>query len=198
MLEIKYPIESFFFPYNPIIVSITSIIFFIIIFSLRKYHGLRDSVVKAGNGEERKNRESLNKADAIALGGLIIGIVVTGLYPFLQAPLVDYSVTLSNIPSNNDSKEINIVLENFGLDSAKNVIVSLNIIDELNRQIDRVNFIKFKSMPFISTYLNQSNSTAGKGFVEIDNIPPRAKISLTAPLQEGESNTTNYIVPYVR
>jgi hypothetical protein len=138
------------------------------------------------------NREASNKAplaDSIALAGLFITLTVTGIYPFLQSPLLDYTL----IPIGNESNNIqkySLEVSNWGLASAKNALFSL--------QSDNVRFLEFKPQPFLSSYFKENTNLTGYGFFEIHVIPPRSDTTIYAKLDTSNANSNQPLVAFVR
>jgi hypothetical protein len=217
---ISYPLESFFYPYHMVVAFVTTVIFFVVVLSLR--HFLRMTDVDQATDKQRKG--VIQNADIISLGALIVSIVVTGILPFLQSPLLDYTATTLNSTRTgqehtNSTKSLSITqqqpypniimpyvyiqshqqhnntqtynatikISNDGLVAAKNVIISIGA--------DDYTFTRFKSTPFLSSHLNDNDYK--KGFVQIDNLPPRSETILTTNYTTT-SKTPIKIVPYVR
>ena len=78
--------------------------------------------------------------------GIILTVIFTGIYPFIQKPLLDYSI-VDDI--RNDSK-FGIKLINRGFDTANDVIISLNSTGN--------SFKTFTLEPFINHTINNNNS----------------------------------------
>jgi len=198
-----------------VVAFITTVIFFVIVLSLR--HTLKMKKVDQGPGR----KGLIQNADIISLGALIVSIVVTGILPFLQNPLLDYTVTANstttrpsqNIQSNQQYNNnpiyhyivitqpiqsnhktatyiASIQIRNDGLVAAKNVIISM-----VHNTKDDYTFFPFESIPYLYSRLNDSGYK--KGFVQIDNLPPRSETNLTTYFTTT-STTAPKIEPYVR
>lgn len=185
---ISYPPESFFYPYHMVVAFVTTVIFFVIVLSLR--HIMRMGETTFDKDSAKKRKGVIQNADIISLGALIVTIVVTGILPFLQNPLLDYTASINPVKHNkivaNDTASIKISYD--GLVTAKDVIISI-YADNPN-----LNWTPFKSKPFLAS-LNNSNHT--NGFAKIDNLPPRSETILNTTSRIPLPNNTA-IQPYVR
>ncbi len=126
-----------------VIAIVAIVIFFVIVFALRHV-----MLKRHAETDPQKRKGVVKNADIISLGALIVSIAVTGIYPFLQSPLLDYSVQQVG-------KTIQIKISNDGLVAAKHVIVSIDT-SIYNIPID-LSFTKFESTPFLAYNLNNSN-----------------------------------------
>jgi hypothetical protein len=192
---IIYPTESFFYPYHMVVAFVTTVIFFVIVLSLRHFMRMKETTFDKDSAKKRKG--VIQNADIISLGALIVSIVVTGILPFIQSPLLDYTASIK--PNNNDTASIkpnkivandtvSIKISNDGLVTAKDVIISIDA-DNPN-----LNWTPFKSKPFLASL---NNDNYAKGFAEIGNLPPRSETNLTTVSTTPLSNNAA-VHPYVR
>jgi hypothetical protein len=197
MATICYPIESAFYPIHLAISFTTTAIFIVIIFSYRIF--LRrtsdDRAILTSEGKMTRTGRILSVADGIALMTLIATIIVTGLLPIIQNPLVDYSAALSPTdPNNPQSKnfKLNIDIINYGLASANHLIVSVKAVDA------NVKFNNSQSTPYLSNHFNKNESMPGNLFLEIDTLPPRSQINMSTYLEGVDPDKQKNVIPYVR
>ena len=180
MALICYPLESSFYPWHLITSLITTLLFAFIIFSYRIFI----KRTSQHRGKQTREGTAVSLADSVALMTLILGVIVTGLLPVIQSPLIDYSADLS---SNNTALEIDV--SNLGLAAANHVIVSV--------VADNVDFYESREEPFLANHFKVNNSTSGNIFFEIDVMPPRSGISITTDLS-GANTGKGEVIPYVR
>jgi hypothetical protein len=184
---ICYPIESAFYPYHLIISFITTGIFVAIIFSYRVF--LKNTTdYRVGDKAATKTGKLIGLGDGIALLTLILGIIGTGLFPTIQSPLLDYSADLSS----NNPTNLTIDIDNLGLASANNVIVSVIA--------DNVNFSNSQSTPYLADHFKVDESKNGTLFLEIDIIPPRSEVIIETQLDglNPDPKSGQDVIPYVR
>lgn len=164
--SICYSLESSFYPYILIAVLLSAGgLFLLILFVL-----FLDSI-----GLLKKLRKHKN-IDVIAYVGIIIAIAGF-IIPFvLNTPLVDYSASI------NENNEIEIVLNNFGIVTAKNVYVSINSNKEF------IGFDEFIIHPVLPLLVQ--NHTNQGSFLMIEAIPPTGETIIKARL-ENNSNIDN-------
>ena len=94
LLNIVYPVESFFYPYHLIAAIVAGSIFGIIILVLF-FKQMR------GRAITKDAPKKLGPADAISLGTLILTLTASGLYPFIINPMLDYEVSYGQRENSN-------------------------------------------------------------------------------------------------
>ncbi len=99
--------------------------------------------------------------------GIILTVIFTGIYPFIQKPLLDYSI----VDDIRDDSKFGIKLINRGFDTANDVIISLNPTGN--------SFKTFTLEPFINHHINNS-SNGTSSYVQIDFLPPGSQTILNA------------------
>lgn len=141
-------------------------------------------------------RENWNKNEILTIIGLLATVVATLIFPFVQNPLLDYDVTLenkNNVTLENKNNEtivpFQIDIRNWGLKTANNVIISLNMPGSSFRQI--------KSIPYLSDYLNTTSDNGGNQLVKIGAIPSSSQTTIIGNVVFPSSNGENLIV-YLR
>jgi hypothetical protein len=198
-------VESFFYPYHLVIALITSVIFLVIVLSYRhylkrKYKDAKNEKTKAQKREkyehmfhmssartnqEEQPEEAPTRADAIALGSLIVTIAITGILPIMLNPLVDYSATLQE-----NGTKLTIEIKNLGLGSANNVMSSVSA--------KNVSFSNFESEPFLANHFRANSSILGKGFFEISIMPPRSETFVSATLDPSRADVNAEMKVFLR
>lgn len=173
-----YPAESLPFP-GDLLLSFTTLgLFFIFLLSYRQFHLLRNTVPSGQWGT----------GDRLTLVGLFVTVLGTLIYPFIQNPMIDYDVTIGSKDKNNlTSFQTNI--RNWGLSSAKNIIISYNM--------PHTDFIGINSTPYLSNYMNMSSDKNGDEFIKIEVIPPRTETKINGRLNFSE-RTAEELITYVR
>jgi len=175
---ICYPIESLFFPYlfMALIISVSPLIIVIVILS--KYE---DKIIKFINILPQK-------VDYIALAGIIISInlFVAGLIVqiLFNIPLLNYDVSY-----NEDNKELDIYVTNYGIVPAENVIISVN------SNKSNVEFLNFTTDPLINPYLSMSTQV-GNALFKIDTITTTSGIIIKGNIKNMDNQTS--FTTYVR
>jgi hypothetical protein len=128
-----------------------------------------------------KKQENIN---VIAYIGIIIAIAGF-IIPFvLNTPLVDYVMFI------NEDNEIEIILNNFGIVAAKNVIVSINSNNQFS------GFEKFTIHPILPSVVQ--NQTSQGGFLMIEVLPPTAETIIKARLVDNTDMDSIDWMVYVR
>jgi hypothetical protein len=199
VLQVIYPVESFFYPYHLIIALVTCVIFLVIVLSYRNYvsrerekkdeeWGKKNEKQREKDQAQREKDEKqgpTSKADAIAVASLIATIVITGVLPLLLSPLLDYSIS----PLENGNK-LTIDITNLGLATANNIISSVSA--------KNVNFSNFESEPFLANHFRANGSILGKGFFEISTMPPRSETIVNATLDTSKAGKNEQLKVYLR
>lgn len=128
-------------------------------------------------------KDEKNTQNYIAIFGLVSPVIVyvaTLFLPFIiTIPLLDYKVSETY---SNDNK-LKVSLSNFGMISAKNVIVSVNA-----NKTD-VEFNNFTTQPLLSKSIDNLTSQTGNAFFKIDVIPPTSGTVITADLKNLDNKT---------
>ena len=117
--------------------------------------------------------------------GIILTVIFTGIYPFIQKPLLDYSI----VDDIRDDSKFGIKLINRGFDTANDVIISLNPTGN--------SFKTFTLEPFINHHINNSSS-GNSSYVQIDFLPPGSQTILNAELSNQSSSSNTTVTTYVR
>lgn len=141
----------------------------------------------------------MNTSDRISFGSLIVTMITSLVFPFIQVPLLDYSFDPANIDKNS-TKDLTIKIHNFGLAPAKHVVGALgdgNVI-----------FKDITSEPFLSKYFGnnikgttgyRANATTNKdGFFDIDVLPPGSETAITAKIDVSKSSDDTQMTAYLR
>ena len=180
-----YPIESFLFPKAFLFSLFTLFVFTLIIFIKRqnlifkKIRSFSSNTYKIDylvNEEKGTEKEKLGIEEKLTIVTIIITIVVTGFYPFIQKPILDFSL-------DNDIKEdtkFTIKIVNRGLATANNVIVSIN-------SSLYINDIQLK--PLLNTSESESNCKNYECYITIPTLPPGSITDIIVSL--GTSSNTN-------
>jgi len=117
--------------------------------------------------------------------GIILTVIFTGIYPFIQKPLLDYSI----VDDIRDDSKFGIKLINRGFDTANDVIISLNSTGN--------SFKTFTLEPFINHHINNSSS-GNSSYVQIDFLPPGSQTILNAELSNQSTSSNTTVTTYVR
>lgn len=151
----------------------------------------------------------MNTSDSISFGGLIVTMITSLVFPFIQVPLLDYSFEPDYI-FKQDPKDLTIKIHNSGLAPAKHVIGAL--------KADNLTFSKITSEPFLSNYFRTNTNTSGttgyrantttgyktnttpseNGFFDIDVLPPGSETSITTKMDISKSNNDTQMTVYLR
>ena len=175
-----YPSESFFYPYHIVYILITGVLFFVILGMLYKYSVIQDrdrsgKIVK----KSIKTGKKIDIANSISLSSLIVTLVVSGIYPFLQNPLLDYNVNQVGEGQIANTEKVKVTVSNYGIVSAKNTVFSMSS--------NNVKFTDFVPQPYLSDYFKTS-SIDGSGLFEIAVLPPRSDTEITVTLDTSKIN----------
>jgi hypothetical protein len=193
VLQVTYPVESFFYPYHLVISLVTCIIFLIIVLYYRNYL-IRKARQKEADEKENKDEPPAEEAppapptpktDAVAVASLIVTIVVTGVLPLLLSPLLDYSASIQA-----NGNKLTIDITNLGLATANNIISSVSA--------KNVTFSNFQSEPFLENHFRANGSMLGKGFFEISTMPPRSETIVNATLDTSKAEKKEQLKVYLR
>jgi cytochrome bd-type quinol oxidase subunit 2 len=138
LVGINYPIESTFYPNAFILLCFIVIIIFLIMYFLL---WLRHTT---------KKKFPLSIENHFSIATLIVTVVVVFIPFFVQTPLLDYNVYGPLNINNKNIQEIKIVIHNYGIVTANNVIVSLN---SDSNETKFLNIISEPFFPFIETRL---------------------------------------------
>jgi len=187
--------ESFFFPNDFFIALVILVIFISILLIYRHYFKLKHHSSKplspSNKNEKSVNKENTRKLDLdekLTIIGIILTVIFTGIYPFIQKPLLDYSIVDYNTTDN----EFGIKVINRGFDTANDVIISLTP--------DGNSFKNFTIKPFINhTFNNNKTNNSGLSrYVQIDFLPPGSQTILIAELSNQSSLSNTTVTTYVR
>lgn len=175
MVGIYYPIESSLYPNGLIQLGvIVAIIVLIMYFFLWLRH-------------INKKAFPLNIENHLSLGTLIVTVLVVFIPFFIQAPLIDYSVSGPLDTNNTNTKAFGIVIHNYGIVAANDVVISMNSDSE------GVRFLNFISNPFLPNSTQFENT--GDAAFKIEVLPPRAENTITSEvnLNNNNINLTTYV-----
>jgi hypothetical protein len=129
----------------------------------------------------------IGPADKLTLVGLVVTITVTGIYPFIQSPLLDYRIRDAG-PDEKDIKTFKVDVHNYGLSPAKDVVISIDSY--------KAKFVNMTSKPILPIIQNISNKT-GAALFGIQVLPPFSDTSIVANLNTTVNQVTN-LTAYVR
>jgi hypothetical protein len=126
----------------------------------------------------------MNSQESMQLVGLIVttlsSLIIT---PLKDLPIIDFSDIITSETQNPTVKKFSIVVSNYGMGPAKNVLVSITGYN--------ARFFNFSSEPFLlSTYFKVDNVTmnqTGHGFFEIDTLPSGAQLNATGYMDISKS-----------
>jgi hypothetical protein len=192
LINFNHSEESFFFPNDFFIALVIFIIFISILLIYRHYFKLKHQPSKSSislNKYEKpanmKNTQKLDLDEKLTILGIILTVIFTGIYPFIQKPLLDYSI----VDDFRDDSKFGIKLINRGFDTANDVIISLNSSGN--------SFKTFTLEPFINHTINHSSSGTSS-YVQIDFLPPGSQTILIAELSNPSSSSNTTVTTYVR
>ena len=192
MINFNHSEESFFFPNDFFIALVIFIIFISILLIYRHYFKLKHQPSKSStslNKNEKpanmKNTQKLDLDEKLTIIGIILTVIFTGIYPFIQKPLLDYSI----VDDIRDDSKFGIKLINRGFDTANDVIISLNSTGN--------SFKTFTLEPFINHHINNSSS-GNSSYVQIDFLPPGSQTILNAELSNQSTSSNTTVTTYVR
>ena len=191
MINFNHSEESFFFPNDFFIALVIFVIFISILLIYRHYFKLKHQPSKSSslNKNEKpanmKNTQKLDLDEKLTIIGIILTVIFTGIYPFIQKPLLDYSI----VDDIRDDSKFGIKLINRGFDTANDVIISLNPTGN--------SFKTFTLEPFINHHINNSSS-GNSSYVQIDFLPPGSQTILNAELSNQSSSSNTTVTTYVR
>ena len=192
MINFNHSEESFFFPNDFFIALVIFVIFISILLIYRHYFKLKHQPSKSStslNKNEKpanmKNTQKLDLDEKLTIIGIILTVIFTGIYPFIQKPLLDYSI----VDDIRDDSKFGIKLINRGFDTANDVIISLNSTGN--------SFKTFTLEPFINHHINNSSS-GNSSYVQIDFLPPGSQTILNAELSNQSSSSNTTVTTYVR
>jgi hypothetical protein len=200
LINFIHPEESFFFPNDFFIALVIFIIFISILMVYRHYFKLHQpskNLISSNKNEKSVDMENtaelgtsdklpkLDFSDKLTIIGIILTVIFTGIYPFIQKPILDYSVIYDE--NGNDSK-FGIKVINRGFATANDVIISLKSSGD--------SFKTFTLEPFMNHTVNNSGT---KGYVKIDFLSPSSQTILNSELLANSSSVENNdITTYVR
>jgi len=191
LINFNHSEESFFFPNDFFIALVIFIIFISILLIYRHYFKLKHQPSKSSslNKNEKpanmKNTQKLDLDEKLTIIGIILTVIFTGIYPFIQKPLLDYSI----VDDIRDDSKFGIKLINRGFDTANDVIISLNSTGN--------SFKTFTLEPFINHHINNSSS-GNSSYVQIDFLPPGSQTILNAELSNQSTSSNTTVTTYVR
>jgi len=113
------------------------------------------------------NTQKLDLDEKLTILGIILTVIFTGIYHFIQKPLLDYSI----VDDIGDDNKFGIKLINRGFDTTNDVKISLNSTGN--------SFKTFMLEPFINHNINNS-SNGTSSYVQIDFLPPGSQTILNA------------------
>lgn len=132
-----------------------------------------------------ENTAGLDISDKLTIMGIIATVIFTGIFPFIQKPILDYSIVDDN---GNDSK-FDIKVINRGFATANDVVISLKSSGD--------RFKTFTLEPFMNHTVNTTSGNSG--YVEIDFLSPGSHTILNSELSTNSfSSNNNDITIYVR
>jgi hypothetical protein len=113
---------------------------------------------------------------------------IVAVIPLLLNPILDYSVRTISTNNTASTETMNVIINNFGVTSAKNIIISMTAAN--------TDFTFAKSTPFLYDKFNEnlSNSNA---FFSIDNLPPNTQTSIMVVAKTNMSKNEP-LITYVR
>jgi hypothetical protein len=179
LLKSCYPSESMFYNYpllGLILVSVLLVVFYFIVRYLETIKFL--------------DKFRLPKmSDTISAFGVIVALLIFVLPYIALTPLLDYDIKLMNTAGN--LTQLNIIITNQGLVTAKNLIVSI--------EVDKnIKFLQVSSEPIQGPIqvFNKNNETKSTYF-GIETLPPRATTIVKADLSVIDKNIPT-VVTYLR
>jgi len=172
LINFNHSEESFFFPNDFFIALVISIIFISILLIYRHYFKLKHQPSSSTSTKNEKsanmnNTQKLDLDEKLTILGIILTVIFTCIYHFIQKPLLDYSI----VDDIGDDSKFGIKLINRGFDTANDVIISLNSTGN--------SFKTFMLEPFINHNINNS-SNGTSSYVQIDFLPPGSQTILNA------------------
>lgn len=131
----------------------------------------------------------LGLGEVISLATLFLTLVVSGLYPFIVSPILDYEVSYERLGKpKSDIQGYLISVTNWGLSPAKNVIFSLTS--------DNVRFYNFTSQPFLGNNTKSNTTVLGNALFSISVLPPRSDTIIHFKADKAKTNQP--LITYVR
>ena len=191
MINFNHSEESFFFPNDFFIALVIFVIFISILLIYRHYFKLKYQLSKSSTSTKNEksanmnNTQKLDLDEKLTISGIMLTVIFTGIYPFIQKPLLDYSI----VDDIRDDSKFGIKLINRGFDTANDVIISLNPTGN--------SFKTFTLEPFINHTINNSSSGTSS-YVQIDFLPPGSQTILNAELSNQSSSSNTTVTTYVR
>jgi len=192
LINFIHPEESFFFPNDFFIAIVIFIIFISILLVYRHYFKLKHGDVEKKTRQQPEsltssykngNSETLDIGDKLTIIGIILTVIFTGIYPFIQKPILDYSV----IDNDKNDNQFGIKVINRGFVTANDVLISF--------KSDGESFGPITVEPVMNNTVNKNETSA---YVKIDFLPPRSITILTSELVTNQLSSNSNITTYVR
>src|SRR5690348_4199533 len=135
----------------------------------------------------------MKTSDTIGFVSLIVTIITGIIFPFIQRPFLGYEVTQPLETSKKNVETFKVIIHNYGIVAAKNVIASLSA--------DNVRFLEFVSKPYMSRQFVVDNTTTsgytGNGFFKIDVLPPQSTLVVFVKMDTSKNYLNQPLIVYV-
>ena len=207
MINFIHPDESFFFPHHLFISLVIFFIFISVLLIYRHYSKLKYQSYDSSNisnkiekqldsyinttpsnssisNKNAKFSEKLDVGDKLTIIGIILTVIFTGIYPFIQKPILDYS----EVDGDKNDAKFGIEVINRGFATANDVTISVQ---------SNVGGFKLLTLePSMNYTINKTDETSS--YVHIDFLPPSSETILNYELSNLPSVNNTTIMTHVR